>query len=283
MGDGKVIKPKFVAELSINHLGMVSIAKQMILAAQKSGADYIKLKLKNVNKYYKDDGKKWRNFPFKLYRGSLELSRDDFFEIDKFCKELGIKWFTTVHDEESLDFVSQFDPPFYKIASMDASKSDFVDLVMNKCKKEDRAFVISIGGKSDSFTKDIIAKIDSMGLKANVLHTVSIYPTPVGQSNINYIRKLKAAFETDKIRIGYSGHEVGYAASLLAASIGVGMIERHFTLSRDINIHHINAALNPGEFKSMVDLISEVSEENNTEAADFSVEEFKFLEDRTYE
>ena len=82
----------FVAEMTINHLGMKDILKKMIISAKDSGATLVKMKLKNVSNYYVDDGKKWRNFEFKAYRESLELSKDDFFEIDYFCRENGISW-----------------------------------------------------------------------------------------------------------------------------------------------------------------------------------------------
>ena len=90
-------KPIMVAELSINHLGMVNIAKKMIDEAVANGANLIKLKYKNVKKYYKDDSKKWRNFSFKKYRESLELSKEDFEHLAKYC-----------HDKISLQISNNF-------------------------------------------------------------------------------------------------------------------------------------------------------------------------------
>lgn len=275
--------PLFVAELSINHLGMVNIAKQMIITAKQGGADFIKLKLKNVDDYYKDDGKVWRNFAFKKYRKSLELSKNDFHELDKFCKQVGIQWFSTVHDIESLEFIKQFSPPFYKIASMDTSRISFVEKVILACKAENTTLILSIGGKTDRFTSEIIELINKHNIRAHILHTVSVYPTPIGHSNINYIRHLKKTFESDSIKIGYSGHEVGFAASVFAASLGVSMLERHYTLSRNFKIHHIDAALEPNEFENMINIISDFYQELSTDSKDYRDEEFKFLERREYE
>ena len=167
-------KPIIVAELSINHLGMVNIAKKMIDSAVECGANLIKLKCKNVKKYYKNDGKKWRNFNFKEYRQSLELSKDDFRELAEYCNSKGIDWFCTVHDAEGLEFIRSFKPPFYKVASMDAGKSDFVDEVINSCKSDDKPLIISLGGKDDEFTDALVSKISNSGIKAFLLHTVSI-------------------------------------------------------------------------------------------------------------
>ena len=108
---------------------MKKILQTMIKSAKDSGASAVKLKLKNVDKYYESDGKKWRNFDFKNYRKSLELFNDDFLEIDKYCNELGIPWFCTVHDTESLNFLQQFNLPYFKVASMDSGNMDFISEV----------------------------------------------------------------------------------------------------------------------------------------------------------
>ena len=80
----------YIAELSINHLGMLNIAKSMIKAAKNSGADFVKIKIKKVNKYYSQKPKKWREYDFIDYRESLELKNDDIKEMVSYCKEIGI-------------------------------------------------------------------------------------------------------------------------------------------------------------------------------------------------
>ena len=271
-----------VAELSINHLGMVNIAKKMIEAAQDSGADLIKLKFKNVEKYYKNDGKKWRNFNFKQYRQSLELGRDDFSSLAEYCNNRNIKWFCTVHDKEGLKFIRKYNPPYYKVASMDAGKKELVEQVMNLCQKESKPLVLSLGGKSDEFVETIVKQINDRDIKAYLLHTVSIYPTPDGKSNIGYVTHLKEKFESDTIKIGYSGHEIGYAPSILAAMQGASMIERHFSLSRSWKIHHIECALLPQEYRAMNNLIEKISIEKDASLTQFHKEELDFLRDMKY-
>jgi len=275
-------KPIMVAELSINHLGMVNIAKKMIDEAVASGANLIKLKYKNVKKYYKDDSKKWRNFSFKKYRESLELSKEDFEHLAKYCHSKNINWFCTVHDQEGLDFIRKFNPPFYKVASMDADKSDLVNSVMKLCSKEDKPMIISLGGKSDEFVTNLVKKINRHDIHAYLLHTVSIYPTPDGKSNITYITHLRNKFESDRIKIGYSGHEVGYAPSILATLQGAKMIERHFSLSIDWNIHHIGCSLTPEKYREMNDTIDKIIIENNAGLTEFHKEELDFLKDMKY-
>lgn len=271
-----------VAELSINHLGMVKIAQKMIDGALSGGADLVKLKYKDVDKYYKNDGKKWRGFNFKDYRSSLELSKDDFSYLADYCNSKSIKWFCTIHDEEGLNFIKKFDPPYYKVASMDVNKSKLVEKVMSLCSKEKKPLIISLGGKSDKFVESLIEKINSFNIQAFLLHTVSIYPTPDSKSNITYISYLKNKFESDKVKIGYSGHEVGYCPSILAALQGVAMIERHFSLSLDWKIHHIKSALTPEEYKEMNATIDKLILENNAPLTEFHNEELSFLENMKY-
>ena len=275
-------KPIMVAELSINHMGLVKVAQKMIDEAISGGANLIKLKYKNVNKYYKDDGKKWRNFNFKKYRGSLELSEKDFVNLAKYCNSKNIKWFCTVHDEEGLEFIKRFDPPYYKVASMDAAKGDLVTKVMKLCSAENKPLIISLGGKTDQFVDNLVKKINSYKIKAYLLHTVSIYPTPDGKSNITYITHLKNKFESDSIKIGYSGHEIGYAPSILATLQGAAMIERHFSLSMDWKIHHIGCSLTPETYKEMNSIIDKLIMENNAGLTDFHHEELEFLKDLKY-
>lgn len=274
--------PIMVAELSINHLGMVKIAEKMIDEAVSTGANLIKLKYKNVKKYYTDEGKKWRDFNFKSYRQSLELSKEDFAYLADYCNKKNIKWFCTVHDEEGLEFIKTFDPPYYKVASMDAEKTALVDKVISLCKKENKPFIVSLGGKNDSFVEKIVDKINDQQIKAFLLHTVSIYPTPPGKSNIMYVKHLKDKFETENIKIGYSGHEIGYAPSIMAALQGAAMIERHFSLSRDWKIHHVGCALLPEEYKKMNEIIKNCTLELESEITDFYQEELSFLKDMDY-
>lgn len=274
--------PLFVAELSINHLGMVEIAKKMIEAAKESGVDLVKLKMKKVRDYYTDESKEWRNFNFIQYRESLELSKSDFREIDEFCKELNIPWFATVHDTESREFIRQFDPPVYKVASMDSGKDTFVTETIDVCREEDKPLVISMGGKDYKETREIVRDIEKAGIKAFVLHCVSMYPTPFGKCNINHILEMKKEFESDSIKIGYSGHEQGIGPSLLAAEYGARMIERHLALTRDFKIHHIDAAITPEEFGQMTTISGRILKERNANAEVMDEDELEFLEKRRY-
>ena len=114
------------------------------------------------------------------------------------------------------------------------------------------------------------------------MHTVSIYPTPIGKSNINYLDLLIQEFKNDNISVGFSDHEEGISASVLASLKGIVMIERHFSLSKELKIHHIKTALLPNEFMLMVNTIKDIKEELEFEINEYQEEENEFLKARIY-
>ena len=269
---------KIIAELSINHLGMAKIAQVMIEACAKMGVDYIKLKKKDVDSYYKD-GKEYRGYDFKKYRGSFELSEEDFELIDNICWQNNIKWFSTVHDTKGFKFLSNFDIPFYKIASSDALSDAFMEwfIVANKEKK---TTIISTGGMDLDAIKKLVRRMQLHDIPLIVNHCVSIYPTPIEQTNIGFIKELQ---KIDGISVGYSGHEVGWVPTLLAVQLGVEYVERHLALSRDINIHHIDASLTLDEFRDMVRDIRDLDTAMDSGYKGFEKDELTFLKERIYE
>lgn len=283
MADGKIKMPILVAEVSINHMGMVKLAKIFIDECEKMGVDYIKLKMKDVQRYYTDEASEWRGYNFKEFRGSLELSKEDFKEVDNYCKEKKIGWYATVHDEEALDFISHFNPPFYKVASMDNDKLDFLDKILETASKQKASVVVSLGGKTSEWADIIVDRAKKWGVCIYLLHCVSIYPTPVEDTNMLVVTKLKERFKDYKnVHIGYSGHEEGYLPTLLAVQQGAEMIERHICFSRDLQIHHIKASLTIDEFREMIRDIRLSLEMFGKEFREFNVKELDFLKKRVY-
>ncbi len=272
----------YVAELSINHLGMLNIAKAMIKAAKNSGADYVKIKIKKVNQYYKQKPKKWRGYDFISYRESLELKDEDIKEMVSYCKKVGIGWFSTVHDKNGLDFIKTLKPSFFKVASMDNGNLELINETLKICKKNKVPFIVSLGGQDKKETDRIIKVIKKYNVKCFLLHCVSIYPTPEGQSNINYIDYLINKYQNKDFKIGYSGHEENYAASISAGFKNIHMIERHFTLDKNIKIHHIKSGILPTEFAKMKETISKIRKENERPVKSSSKDEKLFLNRKVY-
>jgi N-acetylneuraminate synthase len=158
------------------------------------------------------------------YRHMVELEFDDYKVIDAYCKEKGIDWFVSCWDEESVDFMEQFNPGVYKFAS--ASLTDHA--LIAKVKATGKPYILSTGM---STMDEIKSAVETFGTK-NVLiaHSTSAYPCPPPELNLRMIETLAELFPWTPI--GYSGHETGLATTVAAVAMGACFVERHFTLDR---------------------------------------------------
>ncbi|MCH7774729.1 MAG: N-acetylneuraminate synthase family protein [Bacteroidetes bacterium] len=228
IGDGH---PTFVtAEIGINHNGSVEIAKKMIEGAKAAGCDAVKFQKRTpevcVPKEQWDIERDtpWGRMTYIDYRYKVEFGKDDYAEIDKYCKELEIIWFVSCWDEESVDFIEDFDPSLYKTSS--ASLTD-IDLLL-RLKKLDKPVMISTGM---STIEEIENAIENIGLeKLLIAHSTSSYPCKYEELNLRMITTLRNKYPGTPI--GYSGHETGLAPTWAAVALGANFVERHITLDR---------------------------------------------------
>lgn len=226
VGDGE---PCYVvAEVGINHNGDVDLARQLISAAKLAGCDAVKFQKRTVDVVYTpEDLARPRENPFgdtngDLKRG-LEFGQEEYEAIDDYCETLGMPWFASCWDEQSVDFIEQFDPPCHKIAS--ASLTD--DSLLKHIREQGRPIILST---ALSTTEQIDHALEVVGKEDLVLmHCVGTYPAKDEDLNLACIQTLRDRYE---VPVGYSGHEVGLATSLAAAVLGACVIERHITLDR---------------------------------------------------
>jgi N-acetylneuraminate synthase len=237
-----------VAEIGINHNGDVDLAKKLIAAAHGAGADAVKFQKRTVDVVYRpDELAAPRESPFgdtngDLKRG-LEFDQAAYEEIDALCRTLGIAWFASCWDEESVDFIDQFEPPCYKIAS--ASLTD--DRLLGYTRATGRPIVLSTGMSS---LEQIDHAVEVLGREDLVLmHTTSTYPANDDELNLLVIPQLAERYD---VPVGYSGHEVGLATSLAAAVLGACTIERHITLGRHLWGSDQPASVEPQGISRMV-------------------------------
>jgi len=245
---------KFVAEFTTNHLGNLNLALKMIEEAKQVGCDYIKLQKKDVNTFYSQEkldklyhspyGKTWGD-----YRRMFEFNSEDFNRIDKKCKELNIKWFSTVQDTYSLDFLLKYDLPIYKVASINARNVNFLKEIEEKIPK-DKTIVLSVGGSSLKEIEQALTIINKHQIY--LLHCVAEYPCKIENLRLGNIPILKKEFENNRIKIGYSGHGKGITDACVAIMLGAEMVEKHFCLSRHSFTHHIDCALDTEEYQELI-------------------------------
>jgi N-acetylneuraminate synthase len=228
IGDGE---PVFIiAEIGINHNGSLDAAKQLIKVAKDAGCDAVKFQKRTPelcvpkDQWNLERDTPWGRITYMEYRHKVELSYDDFSEIDKYSKSLGILWFASCWDEPSVDFIEQFNPPLHKAPS--ACLTDFE--LLKKKKNTGKPLIISTGMSTSEQIENAIGILGKNNLL--IAHATSSYPCKLEELNLRVIQTLKKKYPD--VPIGYSGHEVGLAPTEAAVVLGATFVERHITLDR---------------------------------------------------
>jgi len=226
VGDGQ---PCYViAEIGINHNGDIDLAKRLISIAVGAGCDAVKFQKRTVDVVYTaEELAKPRENPFGATNGDLkyglEFEQEEYEEIDHYCKEVKMPWFASCWDEGSVDFIDQFKPPCYKIAS--ASLTD--DHLLKHTRAKGKPIILSTGM---STIEEIDHAVEVLGKEdLLILHACSTYPAYYEEINLRVMPKLRERYG---VPVGYSGHETGLASSLGAVGMGACILERHITVDR---------------------------------------------------
>lgn len=219
-----------IAEIGINHNGSLDIARQLIDAAVHAGCDAVKFQKRTPelcvpkDQWYLERDTPWGRMTYIEYKHRTEFGFDEYSAIDDYCRIKGIDWFASCWDEPSVDFIEQFNPLLYKLAS--ASLTDFS--LLQKVKATGKPLMISTGM---STRQEIEQAIRFVGLnKVMIAHSTSAYPCPPAELNLRMIHTLQHMYPHTPI--GYSGHETGLATTVAAVALGACFVERHFTLDR---------------------------------------------------
>lgn len=246
---GKGHPAYIVGEIGINHNGSLDIAKQLILAAKEGGLDAVKFQKRTpelcVPPEQRDQMRDtpWGYITYMEYREKIEFGVDEYREIDRYCREVGIDWFASPWDEPSVDFLEQFDVVTYKIAS--ASLTDRG--LLEKIKSLKKPIILSTGM---STMDQIHAAVKLLGEENLIIaHSTSAYPCAPDQLNLRMIQTLQQEFNCP---IGYSGHEVGLVTSVVAVALGASLVERHITLDRAMWGTDQSASVEPVGFRRLV-------------------------------
>lgn len=237
-----------VAEIGINHNGEIELAKKLIELADAVGCNAVKFQKRTVDVVYTaEELAKPRENPFGPTNGDLkrglEFGLDQYREIDRYCREIGIAWFASCWDEGSVDFIEQFHPPCFKIAS--ACLTD--DNLLRYHRAKGRPIVLSTGM---STLNEIDHAVEILGKNDLViLHTTSTYPSNYDELNLNVIPELRRRYG---VPTGYSGHETGVPSSSATVALGACMVERHITLERSMWGSDQAASLGPSGISRLV-------------------------------
>ena len=219
-----------VAEIGINHNGDLGIAKRLIDVAVEAGCDAVKFQKRTIDLCYTpEELAAPRESPWSTTNGEqkrgLEFGQREYEEIDRHCRERGILWFASPWDEPSVDFLEQFDPPCYKIAS---PRVRCEDKLLRYVRSKGRPVIMSTGACNEEHIHHAVGVLSEQDLV--LTHCVLQYPCDNAVLNLQMIHTLQGWYPN--VPIGYSGHEKGVASSVMAVVLGAVMVERHITLDR---------------------------------------------------
>jgi N-acetylneuraminate synthase len=198
--------------------------------AKDCGCDAVKFQKRNIDIVYTPEQlNAYRESPWgttqRAQKQGLEFGVEQYDEIDQYCKSLDIVWFASPWDVDSFRFLDKYDCPYNKIASAMLTHPELVEEVAAAKKPT----FISTGMSNYPQIDEVVAIFKSYDCPFTLMHAVSTYPCADEDCNLQMIRTLQARYQCP---VGYSGHEVGVLPSLLAATLGATVIERHITLDR---------------------------------------------------
>lgn len=251
-----------IAEAGVNHNGSLQIAKKMVDAAKEAGCDCIKFQTFSTDRIVTREAQK-ASYQINNTHNSgsqyemlkkLELSFEEFYILKDYCKERSIDFLSTPFDEKSVDLLEQLHVTQYKISSGELTNKPLIQYIAH-CNKR---ILLSTGMSDFDEISEAIQWIYETGNKEVILfHCTSNYPTPYNEVSMNCMVTMKEKFG---LPIGYSDHTAGIEIAYMAVSLGATMIEKHFTLDKNMDGPDHKASLEPSELKKMVDGIRNIEQ-----------------------
>ncbi len=276
-----------IAEAGVNHNGSLSMAKELVEAAAKAGADAVKFQTFKAEQIvsrtaekapYQKASTSGGKSQYDMLKG-LELSEHMHIELASYCEKLGITFLSTAFDLTSLDFLlTRIGLPFIKIPSGEITNAPFLYEIgrrhlpvmlstgmstVGEIEQALGALALGYLGEEENLQSDrlaISAYTEGRHLLENyvtLLHCTTDYPAPLGDVNLNAMCTMKSTFG---LPVGYSDHTEGIAISVAAAAMGASVVEKHFTLDRNLPGPDHQASLEPAELSEMVQAIRQVHE-----------------------
>ncbi len=252
-----------IAEAGVNHNGRLDLALQLCEAAKEAGVDAVKFqtfKTENIliesaekAEYQKENTGDSEESQFDMVK-NLELSYEDFNEVQKYCKEIGIEYLSTPDDEESLEFLLSQGMKLIKVGSGEISNIPYLRTIGSKKK----SVILSTGMSTlKEVERAYNELLDAGALEVALLHCTTNYPCPMDEVNLSAMNTLRDAF---KCEVGYSDHTLGVEVTVSSVALGATIVEKHFTLDTTMDGPDHIASLNPQELKTMVTMIRNIEQ-----------------------
>jgi len=253
---GIIMSIFIIAEIGINHNGLVDNAIKMIDVAKEAGCDAVKFQKRTVDLVYsKEILSSARQSPFgtttRAQKDGLEFGATEYQRINEYCREVNIEWSASAWDRESQTFLRQFNLTFNKIASAMIVDLDHCQMVA----EERRHTFISTGMSTLAEIDKAVDIFEKARCSYELMHCVSTYPMSDKDANLKCIETLRERY---RCKVGYSGHEAGLAISFGAAALGISSLERHITLNRAMYGSDQAASIEPAGLRMLVGAVRKI-------------------------
>lgn len=253
-------EPTFViAEVGNNHNGDIELAKELVDLAIKANADCVKFQMRDLSSLYSNQGRVGEatydigsQYTLDILN-KFQLSNDELFQVFDYCKERGVLPLCTPWDLVSLSALEEYGLKAYKVASADFTNFEILEALA----KTGKPLICSTGMSTEAEIKSSIDLLRNLGQSFALLHCNSTYPAPFKDVNLSYLSRLR---DLAGSVVGYSGHERGFAVPLAAVALGARIIEKHFTIDREMQGNDHKVSLLPEEFSEMVKQIRNIEE-----------------------
>lgn len=279
-------KPYVIAEIGANHNGDIELAKKIIDSAKECGADAVKFQSwtpktliakeeYDRNQSYDDgDGGKKHFGSLKEMVEKYYLREEQHFELKEYCKNMGIDFCSSPFSKGEVDLLVKLDVPFLKVASMDVNNLG----LLKHMAKTQKTIILSTGMSTLSEIETAIRTIENEGNKNIILlHCISIYPPKYEDIHLNNIKMLQDTFSYP---VGFSDHTIGTSIPLASIALGACVIEKHFTLDKDLPGWDHQISADPAELKVIVEEGSNIQQSlgnlNRTVSEDEENKKLKF-------
>lgn len=258
-----VNKTIIIAEAGVNHNGDFELAKKLIDCAANAGADYVKFQTFKATALVSKAAKKAEYQQINAVDGDdsqytmlkkLELPEEWHYKLKEYSEKKGILFLSTGFDIESIDFLEKLGVSFFKIPSGEITNKPYLQHIAKKGKD----VIISTGMADIDEIRNALNVFEAEGLpkeKITLLHCNTEYPTPMIDVNLLAMHHIKNEFG---LKVGYSDHTKGFEIAIAAVALGASVIEKHFTLDRNLPGPDHKASLEPDELKSMIDAIRNI-------------------------
>lgn len=268
-----------IAEAGVNHNGSLELAKQMVIAAKQAGADYVKFqtgtpslvisKFAGMADYQKKNiGREESQLDMVK---KIMLKNEDFFLLAEYCCEQNIRFLSTPFDLEAIDVLAAIGMDFWKVPSGEITNYPY----LVKIAQTGLPVVMSTGMSTLDEIEEAVKVLSDNGLcrdQIKLLHCNTEYPTPMEDVNL---MAMKEMYTRMNLAVGYSDHTRGIEVSIAAVALGAEIIEKHFTLDRNMEGPDHQASLEPSELKAMVSAIRNIEKAMGSGHKDVSDSERK--------